>query len=259
MGSDSFYVDLGQGRFRSTEHSVGPWKDAQQHLGPPSALLGRAIERCAPRDDLTVGRVTVEILGPVPVAELTVTARVERTGRSIELIAAELTAGGRAVAQARAWRFARTATAGVAALPPPLPAGPDAGVPKERPDGWLPGYLDAMEWSSLHGGFDEPGPATMWARQRVPLVLGEQPSGLQRLLTVADSGNGVSGLLDPRRWFFINAELTVHVLRPPEGDWIALDASTDIGPAGVGVATSTLHDHLGPVARGAQALLVRPR
>jgi Thioesterase-like superfamily len=89
-------------------------------------------------------------------------------------------------------------------------------------------------------------------------VDGEEPTGLQRLLTVADSGNGVSGRLDPREWLFINPELTVHLHREPGGEWIGLDANTVIGPAGVGTAFSVLHDCSGPVGRGAQALMIRP-
>jgi hypothetical protein len=93
----------------------------------------------------------------------------------------------------------------------------------------------------------------------MPLVGDEEPSGLQRLLTVADSGNGVSNVLEPRKWLFINSDLTVHVYRDPVGEWIALDAATAIGPDGVGTATTVLHDLTGPVGRGAQALLVRPQ
>jgi hypothetical protein len=78
-------------------------------------------------------------------------------------------------------------------------------------------------------------------------------------MAVADSGNGASSQLELRDWLFINTELTVHLWREPVGEWIGLDAETVIGPAGVGLATSTLHDTDGPVARGAQALLVRRR
>jgi hypothetical protein len=93
----------------------------------------------------------------------------------------------------------------------------------------------------------------------VPIVEGEEPSGLQRVLAVADSGNGISGTLDMRRWWFINPELTVHLAREPEGEWICLDARTSIEPGGAGLATSTLSDLRGPVARGAQTLYVGER
>jgi Thioesterase-like superfamily len=93
---------------------------------------------------------------------------------------------------------------------------------------------------------------------RVALVHGEEPSPLQRLFTVADSGSGISNFLDPRRWWFINSELTVHLRRPPVGEWIGMDAVTTIGPGGVGTATSTLRDLGGEVGIAAQALTVRP-
>jgi hypothetical protein len=99
----------------------------------------------------------------------------------------------------------------------------------------------------------------MWARLRHPLVAGEEPTGLQRLLAVADSGNGVSWQFDPAQWLFVNTELTVHVLRPPAGEWICLDAVTHVGADGSGVATSRLSDPDGVAAFGAQALLIRPR
>jgi hypothetical protein len=128
-----------------------------------------------------------------------------------------------------------------------------------RPENWGSGYLDAMEWRALAGHLGKPGPATVWARQRVDLVAGERATGLQRLFVVADSGNGVSSRMDPHEWLFINSELTVHLYREPAGDWIALDATTAIGPDGVGTAFSVLHDLEGPVGRGAQALLIRPQ
>lgn len=254
-----FYEPLGDGRFRSTVHTTGPWSSATQHLGPPSALMVRAMERLPSPAPMMIARVTVEILGPVPVAELSVAAEVDRPGRSVELVSAALSAGDRVVARARAWRIIRSDTSPVAGdVDAPL-APPSAGEVMTRPEGWGAGYLDVMEWRALSGSLGEPGPATVWGRQTLPLVGDEKPSGLQRLLVVADSGNGVSNRLDPRKWLFINADLTVHVYREPVGEWIALDAVTAIGPDGVGSAFSVLHDLSGPVGRGAQALLVRPQ
>ena len=62
------------------------------------------------------------------------------------------------------------------------------------------------------------GPATVWMRMRQPLVAGEQPSPLQRLLVAADSGNGVSATLDWARFVFINVDLSVHLNRMPAGE-----------------------------------------
>ncbi|MPZ79345.1 MAG: thioesterase family protein [Actinophytocola sp.] len=257
--TDAFYEPLGDGRFTSTVHTTGPWSATTQHLGPPSALLARAMENLPTNAPMLMARFTVEILGPVPVAEVEVTVSVERPGRAVELLGAELKAGDRTVARARAWRHIASDTGAVAVAVDERLAPPEDGEPMHRPESWGAGYLDAMEWRALEGHLGKPGPATVWARQGVDLVAGERPTGLQRLLVVADSGNGVSGRMDPHDWLFINSELTVHLHREPAGEWIALDATTAIGPNGIGTAFSVLHDLTGPVGRGAQALLVRPQ
>ena len=254
----AFYEPLGDGRFRSTAHTTGPWDARSQHGGPPSALLGRAVEQCAPRDDMQVGRVTVELLGAVPVDEITVSARVLRPGRSVELVEAVLSAGGRDAARAYAWRVKRTVGASVPSRTAPAPPVPEA-TPDRSVDGWIEGYLQAMEWRFAAGHFTEPGPSTVWGRMREELVAGEEPTPLQRVLVVADSGNGVSSELDLNRWHFINPELTVHLHREAVGEWVCLDATTTISDGGLGLATSVLSDTTGPVAVGAQSLLVAPR
>jgi acyl-CoA thioesterase len=136
---------------------------------------------------------------------------------------------------------------------PPLP--PDHGPPKGLPDG----YLHAIEWRFVAGHFSESGPAAVWSRLRVPIVAGEEPTGIQRLLAVADSGNGLSSVLSWDGWLFINTDLTVHLHRVPTGEWIYLDAKSTVDPSGVGLAETELYDARGRVGRGAQSLLVGPR
>ena len=233
---------------------MGPWDPRSQHAGPPAALLGRALEACDPRDGTLLARVTYEILGPVPVAEVEVEARVARPGRTVELLEAELRADGRTAMTARAWRLpvTRAPSTGDGAAPAPRPAA-------ETPPPHDFGYGHAVECRFASGGWFDHGPATVWTRLRVAVVAGEAPSQLQRILAVADSGNGVSAVMSWNEWLFINPELTVHLQRPAEGEWIVLDAATTIGAGGAGVARSVLSDERGPVAYGSQALLVAPR
>jgi hypothetical protein len=256
--ADSFYVPLGDDRWQATVHTTGPWDASAQHGGPPSALMSRAMTRCQPRPEMMTARFTCEILRPIPVGEITVAARVARPGRSVELLEATVSASGREVAKASAWRVLRTegdvATRLVA--PPPLHDTPTTTPPEGA---WIDGYLSAIEWRSVTGGFTEPGPATVWSRMKYPLVPGEDPSPLERVLVIADSGNGASWELPIARWQFINPELTVHLFREAEGEWICLDAQSSIAPGGVGLATSVLSDALGPLGTGAQSLFVAPR
>lgn len=254
----AFFSDLGGGRFRASEHTTGPWDPRFQHAGPPSALLGRAVQRVDPRDDVMVARMTVEILGSIPVGELEVSALMVRPGRSVELVAASMSADGREVARASAWRVRRTEGTSVPTRLPQPPA-LTQGVTQREPEGWVEGYVQAMEWRWVAGFFADPGPATVWGRMRHPLVDGEEPTPLQRALVIADSGNGISAELDPRQWWFINPELTLHLHREPHGEWVCLDAQTHVSEGGVGLATSVLSDADGPIGVGAQTLLVGPR
>ena len=255
--AEAFYLPLGDDRWQPTVHTTGPWDARFQHGGPPSALLGREVERCSGREDMVTSRVTIEILGPVPVAELVLRSRVTRPGRSVELVEAVLSAAGRDVARAQAWRVLRT-SAHVPSQARPAPALPAGGALAPLGD-WIDGYLSAVEWRFVAGAFAEVGPATAWARLRHRLVPEEEPTPLVRVLAVADSGNGVSSELPIKQWHFINPELTVHLHREAIGEWVCLDAATSISPGGSGLATSVLSDVEGPIGVGAQSLLVAPR
>jgi hypothetical protein len=258
----SFY-EIDGDRYLATELTRGPWDPGAQHAGPPAALLGREIERLPDAGEFQVGRVTFEILRSVPIAPVRVSARVLRPGRRVQLVEAELRdEAGEPLMRANAWRL-RTAPleippqAMAAAEPPP---GPGQGAEAEFfPTGEELGYHSAMEVRFVRGGFVEPGPALVWLRMRQPLVTGEEPSPLQRVLVTADVGNGVSASLDYRRYLFINVDLTVHLERMPVGEWVCVDAQTLPQPSGNGTAESVLSDEGGRIGRALQTLLIAQR
>ncbi len=259
---DAFYEPVG-GRYLATELTRGPWDPGAQHAGPPAALLGRELERLPNAEEFQVGRVTCEILRSVPIGPVRVEARVVRPGRRVQLLEAELRdEEGEPLMRASAWRI-RTAPVEIpaGALPPeePPPA-PEHGSEVEFfPTGQELGYHTAMEARFLEGGFVEPGPATVWLRMRQPLVAGEEPTPLQRVLVIADVGNGVSATLDYGRYLFLNVDLTVHLERMPAGEWVCVDAVTLPQPNGVGTAESVLSDRRGRIGRALQTLLVSER
>jgi hypothetical protein len=268
VSADAFFVADGA-RYVPTELTRGPWDPNAQHAGPPAALLSRALELCEPREGARIARVTVEILAPVPIQPLTVSARVARPGRSVELLEASLEGPEGEVRRARGWRLA----AGEVQAdweqeePPPgrdqaepldfFPENEDSRAPRARGSGESVGWHTAMEIVFARGRFLEPGPATVWMRPRVPLVTGEAITPLQRTMLAADGGNGVSAPLDWSRFIFINTDLTVHLLRPPRGEWVCLDSVTHVD--GIGMTDTALWDDGGRIGRAAQTLLVRAR
>lgn len=253
---EAFYARDGD-RYVPSELTRGPWDPDSQHAGPPSALIGGLLERHEGGEDRQLARVTFEILRAIPIVPLTVEVRTLRGGRSVELLEAVLSDERGELIRASAWRIS---TRGVE-LPEldrePAPPGPENGAEKDFfPTGQDVGYQSATEYRFLEGGFMEQGPARVWMRVTVPIVEGEEPTPLQRVLAVADSGNGVSGALDYREYMFVNTELTVHLHRLPAGGWVMLDARTIPEPTGIGFTETALYDETGPIGRSAQALLV---
>lgn len=241
-----------------TELARGPWDPRAQHGGPAAAALARALERCDPVDGLSIMRVVVDLLRPVPLAPLRTQARVARGGKRVQLVEAELLAGEDAVARASAWRQRLADGIAPATEAAPIGAGPDVGREWE-PDLSTLGFWAAVEWRFVSGYFSDIGPATGWCRLRTSLFDGEEPTPLQRVLVAADFGNGISGELDFMRYVFINVDLAVHVHRLPRGEWIGLDATTSVAPNGVGLTRGTLHDAEGPIGGSAQQLVVDRR
>jgi len=103
------------------------------------------------------------------------------------------------------------------------------------------------------------GPAAGWLRFGGELVEGEAPTPLQRAVTAADFGNGLSGILDFNTHLYINPDLTVYLHRYPTGEWVGLDSVTWAHPHGVGLAESLLWDQEGPIGRSLQSLVVGKR
>lgn len=259
--SESIFLAEGGG-FMPTEHARGPWDPQALHGGAPAALMTAAFERMQPGDELRIARMGFELLRPIPFAPLSLSTRILRPGRRVQELAGELHSGEELICRATALR--------VQEIPPGVPVvtgteaampGPDSGTPVrfalDDSDG--PSFAaSAMEMRWL----DDPralGPARVWMRLRHPLVAGEPLTPLARLAATADFGNGVSAVLPFDRFLFINADLAVHLQRPPRGEWVGLDARTLLPDRGTGLAECVLHDLDGPVGRSFQTLVVQPR
>lgn len=257
----SFFVaGSDAGTWMSTALTRGPWSPEYQHGGPPAALLARALERdlAGLEPSARIVRMTVEIVRPIPIAALAIDVERVRTGRQVQELRGRILVAGREVCRASALCI-RTTVLDLAAPGGAGPTPPEQSAPFEFPFfADSVGYHRGMEVRFARGVFGS-GAVTAWMRMRAPLVPGEEPSPLQRVMIAADSGNGVSAVLDLDRFTFVNPDLTVYLHRPPAGEWVCLDATTTPQPSGIGLAECALYDTGGPIGRSLQSLVVAYR
>jgi acyl-coenzyme A thioesterase PaaI-like protein len=254
---EAFYLRESESVFVPTPATVGPWDPGLQHGSPPAALLAHAMIAAGARDDMRIAHFSLDFLGPVPAAPMTVRAEVVRPGKRIQLITATASVSGRPVLRASAWLIAvapdRSPALRVDDPAPPLPSVAADTLFKTVPHF---GYGDAVEWRFVAGSFQALGPATVWSRPRIPLLAGETTTPFLRALLLVDSANGISAELDFSAYTFVPVNLTVAFTRAPDGEWIGMSASTALAGDGAGTASARLFDAAGFFAEAHQPLFV---
>ncbi len=258
------YTAHADGGFASSTLTRGPWHPDHQHAGPPIALVCRAFEAAAQTHGLThLSRLTANLIRPVPISDLEIRVSPVYVGRNAGHFSAQLLARGKEVGVFTALAQRESDFT----VPHGLPGHPLAMAPQpaaESPLARFPfagrhvGYSDLVETRTARGRIFD-GPCAIWFRLNHPLVAGEIPSPYQRIAVAADSGNGISAVLDYERYSFVNSDLTINLLRAPRGEWMCLDAQTYIGPNGCGLAESALYDEFGLVGRSTQSLAIKAR
>ena len=260
MSGEGFYERIGDGRYRATAATIGPWSPGLQHAGPPSALLAHLMEGLAPRPGARLARLSVELLRPIEVGEMEVSGAVERPGKNVQLLSARASVNGREALRALAWQI----RAEPGRSPPAGPRAPAPPLPPPQAQTFFPGhgsfpYGETLEWRFTQGHFDRPGPATVWTRCRIPIVAGEPISGLCRLVAMVDSANGISAELPLVGWTFVPVDLNVVLHRSPAGEWVGMSAETVIEGDGVGMSRTRLFDEGGELGGSLHTLFVAPR
>ena len=246
----------------STPLSQSGWYEDGQHGGLVAGLMARAVDAVPTLTPMEIARLTVDIFRVVPTVPLRVTTSILREGKRIQLVRAYLRAGDTELAQATAMRLR------IADRPPPQAAMPDPSllpipVAEAQPvdqdrigvgvSGRLYFHRHGVEMRQAEGRFDQPGPGAVWIRILTPLVAGEELTPLLRAVIAADHGNGVSSVL-PSSWVFMNADLNIHLLRMPVGEWVGLRSQSWFASLGRGVAHSQVYDATGGIGRSVQTL-----
>ncbi|WP_185995689.1 thioesterase family protein [Nocardioides campestrisoli] len=253
----TYWRRTGAHTFEPTAYVGGSWDPATQHVASSLGVLAHEVvrDRDARRSDgLAVSRLSYDILGTMPIAPMEVEVRVLRPGRTIELVEATASCGGRVGVVLRAWLTAPHETGHVAGTDLPSMPAPDEMEPWPMSDLWPGEFIATLELRRKDMG---PGRSAAWLRTDHTLVPDEEVSPLAQFATLLDVSNGVAVRTDPRHFAFPNLDLTAHLFREPVPGWVGLDTTVSFGANGVGLTCTVLHDEQGPLGTVAQTLTVR--
>lgn len=244
----------------------GPWDPGLLHGGAVGALLAEIGQEALDPVFQPV-RLTIDLMKPVPLQPMSIAAQVLRTGRRLQLIEVGLRFGDALVAQATLLAL-RPVDFDATGLNPPLAPPPDG------PDGVAPAWAFDADAESFVGGGQEfrflpqttLGAGVAWFRLRRPVLDHDRPaSPLARAAAASDVGGAVSarrgegGPPASLGMSFVNADISVHLARPPEGEWIRLASTSRWEASGIGFVDSDLADAAGTFGSANQALVLERR
>ncbi|MCK1424317.1 thioesterase family protein [Bradyrhizobium sp. 182] len=243
-------------QFRATEHAGGPWSPDMLQGSATTALMAREVERLATESGFAVRRLTFDLWRPAGLRAFRTTTELLRDGRKAKTAQVRLMDGETEIGRCTALLTAQSGESPVDpfAAPVALDQAPEAGTPPPAFAQKWSRYFQNVSVRLIEGALEKPGPAAAWMRLDAALVEGEPNTPLLQAVQAADFSSGVAQMVDMRQWTFINPEISLYFVRPPEGEWILIRAATGVGANGAGLTTATLSDRNGPFAEVMQAL-----
>ncbi len=204
-------------------------------------LLGSEIERRHGAQGWVPARLTVDMFRLAPFEDITVHTRVVKEGSRLLLVEADLVASGEVVTRATC-QFLRATVAPPGRVWSPGPwTAPD---PQSlAPADTHPRSLEIRNVAGSFGGVTE---KRCWMRETFPLVEGVPFTAFSRVAMAADYASpyahaGDAGIR------YINTDVTLHLHRVPDGEWIGFEATGHEASAGIAVGHCRLHDAAGAI------------
>lgn len=242
--------------YRSTHHAQGAWNPHEQHMGPVSGIIATELDAFSPRSDMRLARLSFDIFGLIPAGEFTITTRIIRPGKTIELLEAEMQANNRICVVARAWRMRVQDSKEIAGLEDQPVSHPDSLKYWDGLKHWPGAYVE-----SLIAKTDEnhrAGKGIVWLTNDKEMLDSQTTSDFSHLMGMVDAANGIAARQQKEiAWGFPNLDLQIHMHRYPTGKWLGLEAVQQYGADGIGLTSAILHDTQGPFGRSEQILTLR--
>ena len=253
--------------YEPTDRARGPWSPDALHGSPVAALIAHCVEQELSQSasdvpgavsELRIARQTIDLFRPVPFGRLDVSVEPIRQGRRIAVFQTRVCCEGTLLTQAttlclRADQSLGSVGANHLDEPPPPPAEATPVKVDRVGNRWV-SYPATLEMRHLvpPGGSDPP---VVWIRADAP-VLAEVPlTPAVRAASIADFVSPFANM-QPGRSGYVNADITLHLHRPPIGDWHYLQIVSRGAADGLATAQAVLGDESGAYGACSAASLI---
>ncbi|MBU6266695.1 MAG: thioesterase family protein [Sphingomonadales bacterium] len=243
-----FYTRSGDD-FLPTGLGGSRWDAATQGGAPVAGLAAQVLGAVPTRTPMRPVRLTLDLLGAVPMAAMTPVVRVLRDGARLQLAELDMTVAGRTVLRASLLRVRGEGADEAPGAPPGRPF----------PDGVAPWVRAMSESIRVAGSEHEPGPGAVWMRVITPMIAGEPIDPLGALAAAADWGTYIAPPADPQAFTYPTLDLSLHLTRMPRGDWWLLEGASECAGNGAAVTRLAMSDRTGAFATALQSVFVDRR
>jgi hypothetical protein len=252
--------------FVGTACTRGAWHDNGQSGGAVLALLGHVLEDVPTLTPMSLTRLTVDIVRPVPVGEaLLVGTDVVREGKKIQVVDLTVRAGGVVTTRARALRVRDLDVRAVPGMPGSTTTdNPAATLPPPHELQSVedfPGVAEFLKLGAEMRRTIEPvdGVHAVWCRLRVPVVADEPVRASSRAALPLDIVNLLGVQLVKATATSINPDVSGHLSRAPVGEWVALSGHTYYShEVAHGVSMAVMSDEAGAFGVTSTSQILQP-
>ncbi len=261
--AESLYV-ADRGGYVGTILSQGAWDPGSQTGVAVLALFGHVLEDVPTLVPMSLARISVDLVRPVPIGKLlTIAVSTVREGKKLQVVDLVVTAGDSEHVRARVLRLRDADLRGVPGMPasstgedPAAALPPPDSVPRlVHPQG--PAMMRAVELRRVAAGHE--GRWAYWLRLTTPVVAGE-PIRATSIQTIGvDFTNCIGADINPSVATTINPDVTGQFLRQPVGEWIGITGDTRFDHSVArGFSIATLSDASGVFAAALSSQLIQP-
>ncbi len=228
---------------------VSPWNGTSQVGLALAGLSGHVLAKVPTQEPMLTTRISIDILGAVPLVPLVPRIRMLRDGRRMQVVDAEFFAEDKLWVRATAVR-ARISDTG------------EQSTPLTRRYWTEQDHYDNLQWfeeRQISLDRSQPGPGAIWIRFLSDIVEGEPLEPLSLAAILGDFGNGTAPVLPIMENTLANMDITVCMSRLPRGDWILIDAEGETSGQGSGYSRTRLGDAEGMFATAMQSIFIDQR